>query len=390
MALKVKLLARPDHSIDLYLGLREQGLLVDYQTHFAFEDGGLLARLFPRKKRAPHGARSMLSFTLLAYSNNFLGKRLGFNWRKSEAWLAKHLLSAQRLEQYQVVHYWPFYYEHQIRALGHIPPQSRPVTLAEFYEAEPHYVNDLYQSAYELTGLTYSSPINLMIDQNSVFSFEQNFCAASSFTKKSYLHRFPNACIHVVGYGLMGRMVKQVKIQAERRRWVFVGQVCVEKGIHVLLDAMAALPMLSLDLIGPLREGQQEYFQTRLATLGNVRWLGAMSNGSVKSRLADYDAFVLPSLADNYSIAVTEALCEGLPVIVTDHCGNADDVAAYGLGRVCEAGNIAALVAALSGVAHSFDSIAFEQGLRRFEQHEAEQSYAVRVKALYEHLIGSQ
>lgn len=387
MSLKVKLLARPDHSVSLYDGLRAQGILVDYRTFFAFTTGGLLATLLPRRKQVSSGARISFSFTFLAYTNNWLGKRLGFNWRKSETLLASRLLAVGDLRKYQIVHYWPFYYSQHIRSLEHVPSKSRPVTLAEFYEAEPVFVNTLYKRAYEQVGLAFNNPINLMIDQNSAFTFEKNFCVPSNFTKQSYLQKFPDARIHVVGYGLMGRKVKQVRKKIERRRWVFVGQVCLEKGIHVLLDAMTELPELSLDIIGPLRQGQQKYFKDRFTQYNNVRWLGPKTNIDVKACLSEYDAFVLPSLADAYSIAVIEALSEGLPVVVTDHCGVADEVTAYGLGRVCKAGNVNSLISTLSEVTKDFDSVVFEQGLRQFEMDETEKPYAVRMRALYEKLI---
>lgn len=385
--MRIKLLARPDHSVALYSGLINRGIDVDYRTFFAFREGGFLSKMMPRRKSVPPDAKSSITFTIIVYINNVIGKRIGYNWRSVEAYFSKRLLSTGDIKDIDLIHYWPFYYGSQIEKIKNEEKGRAVVTLAEFYEAESKFVNDLYIHEFNKVGIPFYNPINLMINQNFAFKYETQFCVASEFTKISYLSRFPKAKIHVVSYGLMGRNVKAAKRMGQRLRWVFVGQICIEKGIHLLLDAFTSLPELTLDLIGPIRPGQRDYFQMRIDSLRNVCWIGAMSNNQVKNKLADYDAFVLPSIADNYSISVTESLCEGMPVVVTNHCGNSDDVGKYGLGKVCQAGDAESLSTAIYEVAYKFDTDKFQTGLMRFKEDENDCPYAARVKMLYEELL---
>jgi glycosyltransferase involved in cell wall biosynthesis len=66
--------------------------------------------------------------------------------------------------------------------------------------------------------------------------------------------------------------------------------------------------------------------------------------GGAKARaLADADLFVLPSYQENFGIAAAEAMAAGLPVVVSDRVGIAEQVAEAGAGTVvpCDAAAVA-------------------------------------------------
>jgi glycosyltransferase involved in cell wall biosynthesis len=384
--MKIQLLARPDHSVLLYEELRRLGADVDYYTFHAFRRDSVLHRLLPRRKTVPASARTATLFTAIAYPMAVLAPWLGVNARRAEQWLAARALRPGSLDSADIIHYWPFYFAPLVRRLKQ---RRQAVTLADFYEAEPSFANALFRDAYRKAGLEFRRPFNEMIDQNEAFSFDTDFVVASELTRRSYHQRFPDARIHVVSYGLMGRRIGRTATRRPRRRWVFVGRVCLEKGVDALFDAMAAAPELELDLIGHMPPEQSSYLQRRAAELPNVRMLGQMRNVEVLRALQRYDAFVLPSLCDNYSIAVTEALCAGLAVVVTDHCGNAGDVRRYGVGEVCPAGDPASLASAMRVVAELADD-QLAAGLARFDSDETAHPYAARMLDLYDRLLARQ
>jgi glycosyltransferase involved in cell wall biosynthesis len=53
-----------------------------------------------------------------------------------------------------------------------------------------------------------------------------------------------------------------------------------------------------------------------------------------KQALIDADIFVLPSLSENFGMAVVEAMLCSLPVVISDNVGIAPDVASGGAGKV--------------------------------------------------------
>jgi glycosyltransferase involved in cell wall biosynthesis len=64
-------------------------------------------------------------------------------------------------------------------------------------------------------------------------------------------------------------------------------------------------------------------------------WLGQVEGAAKVRELASADWLVLPSAAENFGIAVAEALAAGTPVIVSPQVAVADLVATAGAGLVC-------------------------------------------------------
>jgi glycosyltransferase involved in cell wall biosynthesis len=113
------------------------------------------------------------------------------------------------------------------------------------------------------------------------------------------------------------------------------------KRLELLLDAwplvMERVPAARLAIAG---EGSGDYersLRRRAANLGeSVRFVGNVQ-GIAKQRLLDEsDLFVLPSLHENFGIAVLEALAAGLPVVITPQVQLADFVVEHELGRIAE------------------------------------------------------
>ena len=63
----------------------------------------------------------------------------------------------------------------------------------------------------------------------------------------------------------------------------------------------------------------------------DVRLLGEKSQEEIMQLYAISDAFLMPSLSDPNPLTCIEALWEGLPLFISDHCGNSYEVIRQGI-----------------------------------------------------------
>lgn len=128
---------------------------------------------------------------------------------------------------------------------------------------------------------------------------------------------------------------------------VSLGRLSVEKGHDVLLRAMAALQerrvRVTLEIVGdgPEREAL-ERLRAELGLERIVRFAGRLLDDDVAAAYAGADAFVLPSRAEGFGVALVEALATGLPAVAT-RSGGPEDIVLAGDGVLVEPDDAVAL-----------------------------------------------
>jgi glycosyltransferase involved in cell wall biosynthesis len=123
---------------------------------------------------------------------------------------------------------------------------------------------------------------------------------------------------------------------------VYLGRLNAKKGLDLLVEAMhharAKNPALRLAIVGagdPPAFGAQVQTWVRDANLQDVIVMPGLMMGDEKLRaLADADIFVLPSIAENFSFALFEAMAARVPVVISDTLNFAPQVQRAGAGRV--------------------------------------------------------
>lgn len=122
-------------------------------------------------------------------------------------------------------------------------------------------------------------------------------------------------------------------------RGLYLGRLSAEKGLDVLLHALATAGDPDFTIAG---EGLYEKDLKRLATdlgLRNVRFLGRVDHDRVPELLSDARFLALPSIWDeNAPLAALEAMAHGIPLLVSDK-GGLPELADDGRGIVCKAGD---------------------------------------------------
>lgn len=125
-----------------------------------------------------------------------------------------------------------------------------------------------------------------------------------------------------------------------RRVLVFVGRLDPEqKGLDLLLDAVAAVPDVGLALVGPsFRDGRDrlEARAGRLGLTGRVVFAGPKHGAEKMAYLAAADAFVYPSRWEGLPLAPLEAAAASRPLVLTPAADASGWLAADGAAIPCD------------------------------------------------------
>ena len=175
-----------------------------------------------------------------------------------------------------------------------------------------------------------------------------------------------------------------------RPRAVFLGRLHVQKGVDVLVRAVAMLPGVQLMLAG---DGPERAALRRLvASLGigdRVRFLGFVPRTQVPGLLAAADVLVLPSRYEELGTAVIEGMRAGVPVVAADTGGVSATVTDGVTGLLVPPGQPTALAAALRRVLTD-DGLArrLADAARRRSRDYSWEVLADRVLGVYRDVLG--
>jgi glycosyltransferase involved in cell wall biosynthesis len=105
-----------------------------------------------------------------------------------------------------------------------------------------------------------------------------------------------------------------------------VARLSKEKGIDVLINAVATMPDVQLEIVGTGPEESVLQDQITRLELGNrVHMIGKIED--LAAFYASKDAIVLPSREhDPFGLVAAEAMALGVPAVVTDSCGIAGEL----------------------------------------------------------------
>ncbi len=205
--------------------------------------------------------------------------------------------------------------------------------------------------------------------------------ACSRFVADEIRRRYPAAAprCHEVYNGVDQRFLEAQADPAASRTVLFVGRLCPEKGVHVLLSAMRevtrAHPQASLSLVGPLDlspkdfvdpHGRDPIFNGLLRYYsrpseyhelisrqvdgldGHAFLHGRIANEEICSHYSRAGIFVFPSLwHEPFGIPVIEAMAAGLPVVATRGGALPEIVVEGETGLLVERGDAEGLAAAI-------------------------------------------
>ncbi len=120
------------------------------------------------------------------------------------------------------------------------------------------------------------------------------------------------------------------RVESDRFRFLYVGQLIARKGVDVLIRCVASLRAeglcCSLTLVG---SGQERSSLQRLASdlgLPDVHFVGGVLPDDTWRFYANADCLVLPTMEDVWGLVVNEAILAGVPVLCSIYAGCADEL----------------------------------------------------------------
>ncbi|TNF56368.1 MAG: glycosyltransferase, partial [Burkholderiales bacterium] len=169
----------------------------------------------------------------------------------------------------------------------------------------------------------------------SHFELVDQFVSPSEFLRQRYIDwGLPAGKIVVIENGQSDEPPLPPRPLAEgetRNRFGFFGQINPFKGLDVLLQALHEMPKaerkkIVLEVHGANLEHQSAEFQKKIEELrrplikqGVVQWVGPYQPHELRSRMANVDWVVVPSIWwENSPMVIQEALVCGRPLLVSD------------------------------------------------------------------------
>lgn len=175
--------------------------------------------------------------------------------------------------------------------------------------------------------------------------------APSEYVAGRYREIFDGAEIQVIAHGidLMALGVDASpplapSVAENAMNIVYVGSIIPQKGLDVLLRALALLPAarISLKVIGGFYGNPAYHHEVRALASADARveLTGSLDAPLVFKALRQADLLCLPSIVpESFSLVLHESAAAGLPALVSDLGAPAQHVRAHGCGRVVAAGN---------------------------------------------------
>jgi glycosyltransferase involved in cell wall biosynthesis len=137
-------------------------------------------------------------------------------------------------------------------------------------------------------------------------------------------------------------------------RLVFISRISAKKNLELVLRALRGVRgPVDLDIYGPLEDAG--YWSRCQALIGllppgaRVRYRGELAPATVRRTFNDYDAFVFPTLGENFGHVIAESLSASCPVICSDETPWTD-VLEKGGGTVVRDLTVAGLTGAVQRV----------------------------------------
>jgi glycosyltransferase involved in cell wall biosynthesis len=184
----------------------------------------------------------------------------------------------------------------------------------------------ILEEEYEKLGMPWHGIDRRAIENEEIeYEMADAVTLPSRFTLRSFTDMgVPESKLRLVPYGVNVTSFRRSEDRAVNFRVLFVGQLCVRKGLHYLLETFGRLQLPGAELI--LVGGRTADTETLLRRhpVENLVVAGHLSREGVAREMSRASVMVLPSVEEGLALVMAQALACGCPVIASTHTGAGD------------------------------------------------------------------
>lgn len=229
------------------------------------------------------------------------------------------LLASRYIEDCDIFHGWPNMMTHsaeKARRLG-----ARVVVIGS--SSHPANQARLLEEEYARYGVRLQpmNPTSFRRISADLAGADRIF-AASAFVYQSMIENgVDEGRLSLMPFGVDTRLFRPREWEKGPFRALFVGQVCLRKGVQYLLPAWAELGLKDAELIlaGPIGSDARQLVREFRKRRG-IEFLGMVRNPAELYRQASI--FVFPSIEEGSALSTYEAMASGLPLVVSQNAGS--------------------------------------------------------------------
>lgn len=331
----VLLIARPDHSIQIYKALCIQKKLSFYYITFKVVHA-FVKYIFPYKKLQTVTKRCCIDIraTIIQVFKKTFNFKFAQNWQTDNMLsnTSKHFLKKNNIK---IIHYWPEYASRTMNE--YILKNTKTIVLADMYMPNPIAILNEMKPIYQKYGLddgTNNWLYEYAEKMEEHFASVKNIVVASTYVRDTMKLSFPDKNYIIVPYGITISPTYTKKRELKKsKKFIYIGRVSIEKGCDILLSIFRRNPEYELHIYGGIWQQQRKIFEPYFS-YGNIYYHGTVSKEDLRKEIVKCDVGIYLSRFDAYSLAVGEIIGCGVPVIVSETTGIKDEVRNNGFGLV--------------------------------------------------------
>jgi glycosyltransferase involved in cell wall biosynthesis len=247
---------------------------------------------------------------------------------------------------------------------------------------------------YDRLGMNWAGVDRRAIDNEEVeYEMADAISLPSRFTLRSFVEMgTPVSKLRLLPYGVNVGAFRRSEKRASNFRIAFIGQLCVRKGLHTLLETFSRLNLPGAELV--LVGGHTPDTQAILSRypLDNVTLTGLLPREGVIREMSRASVMVLPSIEEGLALVMAQALACGCPVIASTHTGAEDLFADGEEGFIIDPGDGEGLAERLTRLALDRDLVESmgEKAVRRVQEIGGWDRYGRESLAMFDALLSAR